>query len=93
MDEVISNLREDPDVPEHSLKGALYLVAGEGADSLMVRHDWKLLRRIWLAVLHTHFATKNSFADTIGLLISRVVENFESPPIYFNVSLALIDAL
>uniref|UniRef100_A0A915JHA1 Proteasome activator Blm10 mid region domain-containing protein n=1 Tax=Romanomermis culicivorax TaxID=13658 RepID=A0A915JHA1_ROMCU len=79
LDEILTLLQNKPEITHEQFKGTLYLLIGSSARrSLLVRHHWATLIKIWPAVIKAQHSEKPSIIQLLDSIQNLVVENLQS---------------
>lgn len=76
MDDLVELLRLDSTEFHDQFKGALYLLNGNRANRLLVKHDWVLVRKLWTALLESQVSEKPSVTKLLDALIEVIKFDF-----------------
>ncbi|KAJ8044540.1 Proteasome activator complex subunit 4 [Holothuria leucospilota] len=84
---ILPNLKEDPNIPHHQFKGALYLLVGNGINPLTCARNWEMLRACWLALVNAGHSEKPSITKLIDQAMLKVQKHFCSLALSEEVSM------
>lgn len=83
---VVAHLK-NPQVEEHTFKGALHLILGSGNKrTLAIRRSWETLSQLWPAIAQAQYFEKPSILRILDDIITKVVKAQETVAISIEVS-------
>lgn len=76
LDELTTYLALDPNTDHERFKGALYILIGQRRTKLIVRNDWIVVEKLWLALLNSNLSEKPSVVKLVDRISSSIAEEF-----------------
>lgn len=76
LDELSTYLALDPNTDHERFKGALYILIGQRRTKLIVRNDWIVVEKLWLALLNSNLSEKPSVVKLMDRISCSIAEEF-----------------
>lgn len=76
LDELSTYLALDPNTDHERFKGALYILIGQRRTKLIVRNDWLVVEKLWLALLNSNLSEKPSVVKLVDRISCSIAEEF-----------------
>ncbi|XP_064602863.1 proteasome activator complex subunit 4-like [Liolophura sinensis] len=94
LSDILSGLKDDPEIPEYKFKGSLFLLLGNGKQCMAIKRNWESLGQIWPALVTSQHSEKPSILKLIDDIMNKICKNFETVTIISKVSSSSVsDAL
>jgi proteasome activator subunit 4 len=78
VDEIAAFLKLDPNENHESFKGALYLIGTNRRHRLILRPDWEIVEKLWLALLKTQLSEKLSILRLMDAITDGINNEFQT---------------
>ncbi|XP_077299850.1 proteasome activator complex subunit 4-like isoform X2 [Arctopsyche grandis] len=88
---LIESLKVNPENEHERLKGALYCLLGPKQTPIIAKHDWKVIRELWPAVLHSTPSEKPSVIRLLDSIIRSIILHFPTITIRLKWSDACVE--
>lgn len=94
IDDIVQYLKLDPNENHEEFKGALYLIGMNRRHRLILRPDWDIVEKLWLALLKTKLSEKISILRLMDSIIDGINNEFQTiaTEIEVNDKIALMGA-
>ncbi|KAG5672273.1 hypothetical protein PVAND_002412 [Polypedilum vanderplanki] len=91
VDTMIEYLKLDPNENHESFKGALYVIGTNRRNRLMLKHDWEVVEKLWMAFLKTKLSEKLSVVRLMESITEGVNNEFQTIAVDIEVSDKIVD--
>lgn len=78
VDDIAEYLKLDPNDHHEEFKGALYLIGTNRRHRLILRPDWEIVEKLWLALLKTQLSEKLSILRLMDAITDGINNEFQS---------------
>eukprot|EP00095_Tigriopus_kingsejongensis_P000186 maker-scaffold41_size498431-snap-gene-0.12 protein:Tk00186 transcript:maker-scaffold41_size498431-snap-gene-0.12-mRNA-1 annotation:"proteasome activator complex subunit 4" len=85
-------LQNDPNVSHEQFKGALYIIlACGGRKTLLAKHDWKVMRRVWPIMVDAQHSEKPSIVHLLDKLVGAMFKSMPTFALTYQVPDSLVE--
>lgn len=94
IDNIIKYLALDPNENHEEFKGALFLIGTNRRHRLVLKHDWEVIEKLWLAFLKTKLSEKLSIVRLMETITEGINNEFQTiaTEIHISDELAMLGA-
>ncbi|CAF1638010.1 unnamed protein product [Adineta ricciae] len=78
LDRIVDLLNQTNDVDHDQLKGCLYILLGNDANFLPVKHSWVIVEKLWPSIASTKHATKLSTQNLLNSIIYQMCQRYHT---------------
>lgn len=89
VDEIAKILTLDPNENHEAFKGALYLIGTNRRNRLMLRPDWEIVEKLWMALLRTQLSEKLSIIRLMDSITDGMNNEFQTIATHIEVDSSL----
>ncbi|CAD5119000.1 DgyrCDS7656 [Dimorphilus gyrociliatus] len=86
VDDIIDCLKDNNDISHHQFKGALYCILGEREQSLIYKHNFKAIGKIWPALIEAQHSEKPSILKVIEKILNKLHKHVSTMPLGIYIS-------
>lgn len=86
IDDMAEFLKLDPNESHEPFKGALYLIGSNRRHRLLLRPDWEVVEKLWLALLKTQLSEKLSILRLMDAITDGINNEFQTIATHISVS-------
>ncbi|XP_078000645.1 proteasome activator complex subunit 4-like [Glandiceps talaboti] len=83
---LLSHLKNDPELSHQQFKGALYVLLGQREWWFAITHDFKLLSQIWPAIVEAGHSEKPSIMKIIEEMVNKIHRHYQTIVIHTQVT-------